>query len=81
MFSLFDTGSGLATANVSVNIDGKELTRVAAYKYLEVILDESLSWNAHVNLRTFALIVSACASLLHTQIHMPRQTSSARAKY
>ena len=49
MFTLFGTGSGLATANVSVNIDGKELTRVAEYKYLEVILDESLSWNAHVN--------------------------------
>lgn len=39
----------LANANLSVNIDGKELTRVAEYKYLGVILDESLSWNTHVN--------------------------------
>ena len=36
---LFGTGSRLATANLSVNIDGKELTRVAEYKYLGVILD------------------------------------------
>ena len=46
---LFGTGSRLATANLSVNIDGKELTRVAEHKYLGVILDESLSWNVHVN--------------------------------
>ena len=36
---LFGTGSRLATANLSVNIDGKELTRVPEYKYLRVILD------------------------------------------
>ena len=46
---LFGTGSRLATTNLSVNIHGKELTRVAEYKYLGVILDESLSWNALVN--------------------------------
>ena len=40
---LFGTGSRLATANLSVNIDDKELTRVAEYKYLGVILNESLS--------------------------------------
>ena len=38
---LFGTGSRLANANLSVNIDGKELTKVAEYKYLGVILDES----------------------------------------
>ena len=32
-----------------MNIDGKELKRVAEYKYLGVILNESFSWNAHVN--------------------------------
>ena len=46
---LFGTGSRLATANFSVNFDTKEVTRVAEYKQLGVILDESLSWNAHVN--------------------------------
>ena len=46
---LVGTGSRLATTNLSVNIHGKELTRVAEYKYLEVIFDESLSWNALVN--------------------------------
>lgn len=44
----FCTGSRLATT-VSVNIDGKELTRVAEKTYLGVLLDELLSWNAHVN--------------------------------
>ena len=39
----------LRGVNWVVNIDGKELTRVAECKYLGVILDESLSWNAHVN--------------------------------
>ena len=47
--TLFGTGSRLANANLSVNIDGKELTKVAEYKYLGVILDESLPWNAYVN--------------------------------
>ena len=46
---LFGTGSRLANATLSVNIDGKEPTRVAEYRYLGVILDESLSWNTHVN--------------------------------
>ena len=31
---LFGTGSRLANANLSVNIDGKELTKVAEYKIL-----------------------------------------------
>jgi len=44
---LIGTGSRLATADCFVNIDGKELTRVAEYKYLGEILDESLSWNVH----------------------------------
>lgn len=45
---LFGTGPRLASAKFSVSIDGKDLTRVSEYKYLGVILDESLTWSAHV---------------------------------
>ena len=45
---LLGTGLKPASAKFSVIIDDKDLTRVAEYKYFGVILDESLTWNAHV---------------------------------
>ena len=43
------TGPRLALpTSVSVAIDGKELNRASKYKYLGVVLDASLTWNAHV---------------------------------
>ena len=47
---LFGTGSRLAlSTSLSVAIDGKELNRASKYKYLGVVLDASLTWNAHVD--------------------------------
>jgi len=47
--TLFGTGSRLAlSTSLSVAIDGKELNRASKYKYLGIVLDASLTWNAHV---------------------------------
>ena len=47
---LFGTGPRLAlSTSFSVAIDGKELNRASKYKYLGVVLDASLTWNAHVD--------------------------------
>ena len=47
---LFGTGPRLAlSTSFSVAIDGKELNRSSKYEYLGVILDASLTWNAHVD--------------------------------
>ena len=45
---LFGTSPRLAlSTSFSVAIDGKELNRASKYKYLGVVLDASLTWNAH----------------------------------
>ena len=47
---LFGTGPRLAlSTSFSVAIDGKELNRTSKYEYLGVVLDASLTWNAHVD--------------------------------
>ena len=47
---LFGTGPRLALfTSFSIAIDGKALNRVSEYKYLGVVLDASLMWNAHVD--------------------------------
>ena len=47
---LFGTGPRLAlSTSFSVAIDGKELNRTSKYEYLGVVLDVSLTWNAHVD--------------------------------
>ena len=47
---LFGTGSRLAlSTSLSVAIDGKELNRASKYKYRGVVLDASLTRNAHVD--------------------------------
>ena len=47
---LFGTGPRLPlSTSFSVAIDGKELNRSSKYEYLGVILDASLTWNAHVD--------------------------------
>ena len=47
---LFGTGPKLAlSTSFSTAIDGKALNRVSEYKYLGVVLDASLAWNAHVD--------------------------------
>ena len=46
---IFGTGPRLAlSASFSVNIDRKVLNRASENKYLGVVLDPSLTWNAHV---------------------------------
>ena len=45
---LFGTDSRLSSANFSVSINGFNLNRVGEYKYLGVIMDECLTWKAHV---------------------------------
>ena len=47
---LFGTGPKLAlSTSFSIAIDGKALSRVSEYKYLGIVLDASLTWNAHVD--------------------------------
>ena len=47
---LFGTGLRLAlSTSFSIAIDGKALNRVSEYKCLGVVLDASLTWNAHVD--------------------------------
>ena len=47
---LFGTGPKLAlSTSFSIAIDGKALNRVSEYKYLGIVLDASLTWNAHVD--------------------------------
>ena len=47
---LFDTGPRLAiSTSISVAIDRKEHNRASKYKYLGVVLDASLTWNANVD--------------------------------
>ena len=45
---LFGTDSKLASANFSVSVNGSDLKRVSEYKYLGVVMDECLTWKAHV---------------------------------
>ena len=46
---LFGTGYKLAlSTSFSIVIDRKALNRVSEYKYLAIVLDASLTWNAHV---------------------------------
>ena len=47
---LFGNGPRLElSTSFSVAIDGKELNCTSKYEYLGVILDASLTWNAHVD--------------------------------
>ena len=47
---LFGTSARLVSTNdnFEVSVDGHVLKRVSEYKYLGVVLDECLSWNAHI---------------------------------
>ena len=45
---LFGTDSKLASANFSVSVNGSDLKRISEYKYLGVVMDECLTWKAHV---------------------------------
>ena len=46
---LFGTASRLSTVtNFSIYVSGSLIERVSEFKYLGVVLDESLSWTAHV---------------------------------
>ena len=47
---LFGTCPKLALfTSFSIAIDGKALNSVSEYKYLGIVLDASLTWNAHVD--------------------------------
>ena len=46
---LFGTGARLLSVNsFTVSVKGQKIKHVSEYKYLSVVLDKSLSWNAHV---------------------------------
>ena len=40
--------SSILSTNFYVSINGSNLNRVAEYKYLDVVMDEGLTWKAHV---------------------------------
>ena len=46
---LFGTGARLSSVNsFTLSGKGQKIKHVSEYKYLSVVLDKSLSWNAHV---------------------------------
>ena len=45
---LFGTDSKFASANFSVSVNGSDLKRASEYKYLGVVMDECLTWKAHI---------------------------------
>ena len=49
-FIIFGTSARLSsTRNCDVKIGGSSIKRVSSFKYLGVVLDEVLNWNAHLN--------------------------------
>ena len=46
---LYGTGAKLSSVTCfTVSVKGQDIKNVSEYKYLGVVLDKSLSWNAHV---------------------------------
>ena len=49
-FIIFGTSARLSsTRNCDMKIDGSSIKCVSSFKYLSVVLDEVLNWNAHLN--------------------------------
>ena len=46
---LFGTGPRLALSSFSITIEGKALNHASKNKYLRIVLDPLLTWNAHVD--------------------------------
>ena len=82
---LFGSGIRLnSVTNFTVFIKGTTIKRVSEFKYLGVVLDETLSWNAHVNCiltkagkkigmlgRIREAITSSTASILYKSFILP----------